>query len=335
MKRPNGSGGVRKLSGKRRKPYQAVITDGLRWDGAKFVQNQVSLGVYKTKKEALEALAAYQLNPTDLEGRDLTFTQVYDLIKEDFKESMKIPMRTAFRQVAPVLEKKRIGDIRKKDLDLVAQLLAEKSGSSQNNAKLLISRIFRYGMENDYIQKDYSQYMVFPKTAPKREKKAFAPEEIRQLLQMDEYFPVMLYTGMRPSELVEMKSRSVYEENGVLCFHVEHSKTKAGIRTIPVHSQIMDLLTLDKEYAVTPHRSYNKVSYDFKAFLDHSDFTPGHSLHDLRRTFSTYAKSCGMDEFSRRALMGHAQQGITDLVYTDALVPDLKKEIEKLHYAEV
>ena len=59
MKLPNGYGSVTKLSGNRRKPYLARVTLGWITDEqtGKTVQNRVPLGTFKTKKEALQALA--------------------------------------------------------------------------------------------------------------------------------------------------------------------------------------------------------------------------------------------------------------------------------------
>lgn len=333
MKRPNGAGGIRKLSGKRSKPYQAVVSYGLKWNGSRFVQDQRSLGVFRTRTEALDALASYRLNPVNLEGRDLTFDDVYELIRDDFTDSMKVSLRASFKQLQPVLGGRKVVDIKKRELDMVAQVLADKSSSTQRNAKILISRVFKYSMENDYITKDYSQFLTFREKKERAEKRAFRPEEIRELLQADPFTRVMLYTGMRPGELADMKSSQIYEENGILCFHIDKAKTKAGIRVVPVHSEIEDVLELGNTFPITPHRSYSSRRTSFLRYMDESGlYDPGHTLHDLRRTFATYAKHCGMDEFCRKAIMGHAQQGVTDAVYTDSLVPDLKKNIELLRY---
>lgn len=173
---------------------------------------------------------------------------------------------------------------------------------------------------------DYNIY-INARLCLEAQKKAF-----RQLLELGPYFSVMLHTGMRPNELVNMKSEHVYEEDGILCFHVTQSKTAAGIRTIPVHSCIEDLLALDQEYVIQPHKTYKQADTMLKKSQRSGTISPGHTLHDLRRTFATYAKHCHMDEFCRKAIMGHAQSGITDIVYTDAMVKDLKQEMEKLKY---
>lgn len=62
MKLPNGFGGVRKLTGNRRKPYQAIIKVSYEKAEGKQNQKQKSLGCYSTREEALKALKEYNNN---------------------------------------------------------------------------------------------------------------------------------------------------------------------------------------------------------------------------------------------------------------------------------
>ena len=79
MKLPNGYGSVTKLSGNRRKPYMARVTLG--WDinqqTDKAVQNRVQIGMFKTKKEVLQALAEYAANPYDIKNDNITLAELY------------------------------------------------------------------------------------------------------------------------------------------------------------------------------------------------------------------------------------------------------------------
>ena len=77
MKLPNGYGSVTKLSGNRRKPYLARVTLGWIVDEqtGKVTQNRINLGTYKTKKEALQALADYGANPYDIQNNNLTVAE--------------------------------------------------------------------------------------------------------------------------------------------------------------------------------------------------------------------------------------------------------------------
>lgn len=63
MKRPNGSGSVVKLSGKRRKPYAIYITDGVLVTSEGTVkQKKKCLGYFECKKEALIELEKYNIS---------------------------------------------------------------------------------------------------------------------------------------------------------------------------------------------------------------------------------------------------------------------------------
>ena len=80
MKLPNGYGSVTKLSGNRRKPYLARVTLGWITDEktGKSVQNRVPLGTFKTKKDALQALADYGANPYDIQNNNMTLAELYE-----------------------------------------------------------------------------------------------------------------------------------------------------------------------------------------------------------------------------------------------------------------
>lgn len=117
MKLPNGYGAVIKLSGKRRKPYAARITTGWTEDGK---QVRKYIGTFKTRKEALKALADYNEKPYDLEKRDITFSELYERwCKYKFKdEPVKGIYAAAYKNLAPLHDMKFV-DIRKRHIQAV------------------------------------------------------------------------------------------------------------------------------------------------------------------------------------------------------------------------
>lgn len=80
LKLPNGYGSVTKLSGNRRKPYLARVTLGwvINEETGKAVQNRVPIGTFKTKKDALQALAEYGANPYDIQNNNMTLAELYE-----------------------------------------------------------------------------------------------------------------------------------------------------------------------------------------------------------------------------------------------------------------
>lgn len=79
MKLPNGFGSVYKLSGNRRKPYRAIVTE--RWqidtETGKWKQKRKTIGYYESKKEALQALADYNKSPYDVDASKVTCTAAF------------------------------------------------------------------------------------------------------------------------------------------------------------------------------------------------------------------------------------------------------------------
>ena len=75
MRLPNGYGSVYKLGGKRRKPFAVVLTTGWSNEG-KTIRKY--LGYYKTKPEALKALAGNNDNPYDLAAHSITYAELFE-----------------------------------------------------------------------------------------------------------------------------------------------------------------------------------------------------------------------------------------------------------------
>ena len=80
MRLPNGYGGISKLSGNRRNPWRARITDGWTLDEKTktLKQKYLTIGYYPTRQAALKALAEYNESPYDIDARKVTFAEVYD-----------------------------------------------------------------------------------------------------------------------------------------------------------------------------------------------------------------------------------------------------------------
>lgn len=325
MKRPNGSGGVRKLSGKRRHPYQVVVSAGHELRNDKICVKQVSLGCYATRKEALDALAEWQTNHLRVDLRYMTVKNIWDKVRPLIKHSVALTGDSIYKHYESI-GNMRIVDVRTYNIEEVP--LPFTSQSYHEKIRAFWHHIFEWAIENDIVNKDYSQYIRFPDAKPRRKKTALSPEDVDACIDVPLY-KTLLYTGMRIGELLSMKSEQVYEEDGILCFHVLESKTEAGKRIIPVHRDLD--LDLSHEYVIYPHKRYDQVKYEFYDYSAEHNMAE-HTLHDFRRTFASYAKSCGCDEYYTKCLLGHAHNDITHDVYTQAFIKDLKREIDKIVY---
>lgn len=82
MKLPNGYGSITKLSGKRRRPWMVRIFKENIYDEnlGDYKVSRVVLGYYKTRKEAIDALAQYNSSPYDLSQGKITFGEIYQKV---------------------------------------------------------------------------------------------------------------------------------------------------------------------------------------------------------------------------------------------------------------
>lgn len=332
MKRPNGTGGIRKLSGKRRKPWQAVITSGEYIRDNKIVKKQVSIGTFATKKEALFALANFHANGLNADGRKITFAEVYNQIIDDFTASMQRSIKAIYNYCEPI-KNKRMVDLKVEHYQLVMDSIANKSNASKNNLKILFAAINRYCLERDYIIKDYSQFVKINRKIEIPKQNIYTKKEIEIVgKSQDPVQMILLYTGMRISELLNLKTKDISKHGDRLLIHVTKAKTRSGIRIIPVHNKIAQIVSdrLTGTYLIEPHLSYAKQKEFFYEFNKNHGLN--HKFHDFRKTFATGLKKCGCDDFYRKALMGHAQENLTDDVYTKATIDKLIESIDKLNY---
>lgn len=127
------------------------------------------------------------------------------------------------------------------------------------NVKILghIHSIFDWLVQNEIV---HENPVANVKVAAKKHRRGnegrqpFTPEDIERIFSGSHFSDprdlsedawamlIALYSGMRPTELAQMKLTSVREEQGILCFVVEEeTKTKSSRRVVPVHPKLVGL----------------------------------------------------------------------------------------------
>ena len=124
MRLPNGYGSVKKMSGKRRRPYAVRKTVGwhINPETGKQVQEQITIGYAATRAEGLQILAEYNNNPFDVKASKATFQEVYEhWSREKFPTISKSNVKgyEASYRVCGTLYNKVFRDIRLMDLQFV------------------------------------------------------------------------------------------------------------------------------------------------------------------------------------------------------------------------
>ena len=324
MRLPNGYGGIRKLSGRRRKPYQVVVTVG--WDmvDGKAKQRQKTIGCYASKTEALNALAEYNVDPIDIDKTKTTFADVWEKYLETQKEKSKAKhniLRNVYRH-SERLHDKPLSQVTASEL----QHIVDGANSHSYKAQFIVSYrgFFDYAYRFGYVKHNTSLLLKNSSKQPKPKVNVFTKEEY---LKMPRQYDIMFYTGMRVGELLNVKYEDIDFERGLIL--VKGTKTDAALRFIPIHSKIHDLV-----YSLKPGErlwKYHNCYTSFREeFISHA---PGHRPHDTRKTFATVCYLSGIDDVITKRLMGHA---VTDITHSTYIKNDdaelLRTAIEKVDF---
>ena len=335
MKRlPNKYGSVTKMKGNRRNPWRARKYVGeIEKDGRKQVVYE-DIGYFPTQEDALRELSLKNDTLLVREG-NITLGQCYELWQQEYELTKPMPMsyRTAYKYLAP-LKNRPISEL--KAIDLESVINSDKIPRTVKYACVInLHGIYGYAMRHDIVVKDYStvaKYAIDTKTQIQR--KIFDTEEINLLWKnyklYDKITLVLLYSGMRVSEICEIRKANVHLDE---MYMVGGVKTEAGKnRIIPIHSTIFLLV---KEF-------YDNAKGEWLFTKNGKKLAPrnimynieqrGHYAHDTRHTFTTQAYKCGISEQDIKRIVGHKQTGVTQSTYIHLDYEYLCNEIEKLHY---
>ena len=323
MRFPNSYGSVIKLSGKRRNPYGVRVTIG--WDGNKQIRKYV--GYYRTKTEAVKALAEYNTNPYDLTAHKITFSEVWEHWKkgeyESAPESSQKSWRTGYKHCEPIYNMK-MTDIKFMHLE---PLLDDKGISTQRKIKAICSKLFKYALKHEWIEKNPSEHLELKNMdEPKKVAEVFTNKEIREIWRksrFDDFYElviILLYSGLRISELLEIKQENVFED-----YMVGGLKTDAGRnRIIPIHWEIRDLIHKRMDGSeLLVDMTYPQFYKEFNKRIKN------HNIHDTRHTFISKLHSAGADPVALKMIVGHSQSDITSKVYIHKNKDELLEEVNK------
>jgi integrase len=362
MRLPNNYGGITKLSGKRRNPWRVRKTVGWVTDEKTKKAKQVyqTIGYFPTKQEAMQALAEYNANPYDINAKKITFAEVYDKWSDRKFENISQSNINGYKASYKLCE--AIYNTRFIDLKLIhLQTIVDNSGKNfptLKKLKIMLNQMFDYAVMNEIIPKDKHivEYLDIGAEEKSTKHYRFTSAEVNTLWdwsERNEYVQLILmliYSGVRPGELFNIKRSSVDLETGY--FTVEKGKTVNAARKVPIHSKTLPFFKhwYDKgtEYLIT-NLSGNKFNFDRQHTVYVNSFwtpvlrdigileytnekgeTAEHLPDDTRHTFTTMWKEKFLDEAMRRKIQGHSGKGIGEIVYTHFELEKLKEELNKL-----
>lgn len=368
-RRPNGSGTVVKLSGRRRKPFCAKVTLDERnlTNGEK---KRLVIGTFETYQEALNALSLYSLTVNNTISKKEAMEidpEVYQKVQD--KMSKKVPTfldiyyildKDEFSLLSPQTQNSMHGAIKhlKKlhylkidqiTLRMIQDVFDEDGSnhSTQVHMKTICTKVFRYAVVNQCIERndDYTSYIRIAKYEESDMHRPYTINEILVLKKADtpeaHIMLIFIYTGVRINELLNINRDNIHidekcDDDGterLISYMITGSKTKAGKnRIVPIHDDI-------KQYVIDELLKPEKRLVD----VTYANFTTRtvlikvnkllnthHTMHDTRKTFATLCQMNNLNVYIRKKVLGHRMNDITFDVYTNESKNRLWTEVNKI-----
>lgn len=285
---------------------------------AQKIKRFLQYGTPKKKKPAIEKL----------NGVPATFTAFAMYYFENFRKK-KVAERTYYsdigrfkRYLQPHFKETPLKKITPKDCqDLIDRIEKSGKGKTCDEIYSLLSVILKMAIKHAILLHNPLD-IVFHVQHERKHGAALTKEEETTLkisLKDSPYLPVCmlaLYTGLRPNELATAKLDGKF----IVAVNSKRKNKKVEYKRIPISKMLAPYVL----------QTFNVPSLNFLRKLIRETL-PGHILYDLRTTFYSRCKECGISEYALNAFMGHSL-GALGNAYTDLSDDFLLKEMDKFEY---
>ena len=147
-------------------------------------------------------------------------------------------------------------------------------------------------------------------------------------------FYLLLYTGLRPSDIIDIKVEDIDLENMTINYY--SSKVKVH-NIIPLHEKLNPVLTERvkqiKTGRILDYATVGEMGKAFRRYLQRVKLNnKGYGLRTFRKNFATRAFEEGMNLLSTSRLLGHRTMQTTQKYYTFVEKKKLAEELKKLKF---
>ncbi len=334
-KRGNGQGTVYK------RPcgtWAAEVTLGYYTENGKRKRKTRTKYGFKTKKAAIEHLNA--LFSGSEKSKVITLSELWELYQRELSElsaSKQTAYRIAWKKIKDEVGYRTIDSFSVPEL----QELVDSSAPSyytRRDIKTLLSHLYKIAIRDDYTDKNRTEYIKLPKLVSS-EREVFEPADIRTLWNdfLTEHSTVtacmltMLYTGIRPGELLTIKTENVHTAEHYMTGGIKTTKGKNRKIIIPdkLLPVIGYLLDNSAEGLLAYYKNDNDFYDDWKTKRSELGLRTQLTPYCCRHTYITNLTALKVSPAMLQELAGHEDYDTT-LEYTHLSIADRLAEVNRL-----
>lgn len=228
-----------------------------------------------------------------------------------------------------------------------------KAKSTAQKTRLVLKEIFKQAKDEGLIATDITTSLKLPETKEKQSRRPITQKERNAVLSVAKrhpqgtFFAIMLYAGLRPSEVRALRWKDVDLDNYEIKVtaaakegrRIGGTKSRAGVRVVPLNCDLIPYLRKGSPFEfVCPNRDGNMMTEtnykdawgSFKRLL-HIEMggklyrnqikppyvvAPDLTPYCFRHTYCTDLEKLGVPLNIAKALMGHSSIEITAKIYT-------------------
>lgn len=275
-----------------------------------------------------------------------------------YKELVNI----ANNKIIPGIGNKAIGKIKPMEVQQFLNTLTGFSNSYIKKVYDLTCQIFRYAYKNGMTTIDLTLNLERPSGAEAAKGRSITDYEREVLLKVlnghrgNLYCKIMLYCGLRPSEISALVWKDIDFKNGVIDINKDRKKdgtigqpkSKDSIRKVPIPDHFISEMQQYKREPFDlvcpqqngdPHTESSRktmwknikrlMNIEMGAQIKNNQLIPplplaeDFKMYNLRHTYCTDLEKMGVPINIARQLMGHSTIELTSKIYTHASVESL------------
>lgn len=319
--------------------WQAEVTLGYYTDDSgRIKRKRITKSGFKTKREALEYIEDLKSNK---KPKSINFEMLWESFCNGAYAKLSSSKQTAYKiawnKIRNEICFRDISDITSDEL----QILTDKYGTSyytKRDIKNLLSHFYKLAMREEYVTINKSAFILLPELNPE-ERDIFTKAEIELIWKdyaaaesnITAHLLIMLYTGMRPGEMLTVLKSNVNFDEQYLTGGIKTEKSKK--RKIILPDKIIPVIRLLYDRSPTDTLSPYKREDDFYNDWTHkkSELRLNSKLvpYCCRHTYVTNCTNLKISPAMLQELTGHKDYDTT-LEYTHLSVKDRLEEVNKL-----